>query len=136
MMNKRTVCTGILWLLFVHISTGLLAQNSTAFPPLEWKHQQRIVFLGNSFFENEISNGYIELALSSRWPDADLASRNLWWTGDDAFAEARSTVTQPPPASQQLFMRVRSTNPDCVCIASGGIGSQKGEEGLQELTRG
>src|SRR5690606_13228056 len=136
MMNKRTVCTGILWLLFVHISTGLLAQNSTAFPPLEWKHQQRIVFLGNSFFENEISHGYIELALSSRWPDADLVLRNLGWTGDNVFAEARSTFTKPPTAYQQLFMQLRSTNPDYVFIAYGGIESQKGEEGLEEFTRG
>lgn len=136
MMNKRTVCTGILWLLFVHISTGLLAQNSTAFPPLEWKHQQRIVFLGNSFFENEISHGYIELALSSRWPDADLVFRNLGWTGDNVFAEARSTFTKPPTAYQQLFMQLRSTNPDYVFIAYGGIESQKGEEGLEEFTRG
>ncbi|ODS79315.1 MAG: hypothetical protein ABS46_15970 [Cytophagaceae bacterium SCN 52-12] len=115
-------------------SIPLRAQNS--FPPLELKHQDRIVFLGSSLFENELANGYLEFALASRWPDRELTFRNLGWTGDNVFAEARSTFTTPPTPYQQLFQQIRSTKPNHVLIAYGGIESQKGEEGLSQFTKG
>lgn len=136
MLRKKSVCRGILYMLFMSIASWLPAQNSTSYPPLEFKHQQRIVFLGNSFFENELSYGYLEYALSSRWPDADLTFRNLGWTGDNVYAEARSTFTTPPTAYQQMFMQIRAAKPNYVFIAYGGIESQQGAEGIDHFTRG
>src|SRR5690606_8873182 len=96
----------------------------------------RIVFLGGSFFENELEDCYLEFAFTSRWPDRALTFRNLGWTGDNVYAEARSTFTTPPTPYQQLFQQIRSTRPDYVLIAYGTVEAQKGEAGVEEFTRG
>src|SRR5690606_22261529 len=97
---------------------------------------ERIVFLGSSLFENELENGYLEFAMTSRWPELDLTFRNLGWTGDNVFAEARSTFTTPPTPYQQLFQQIRSTHPNYVLIAYRGVKSQKGKAGVGELVKG
>lgn len=104
--------------------------------PLEFEKNERILFLGGALFENELKNGYLEYAIASRWPDSDLTFRNLGWVGDNVYAEARSTFTTPPSAYQQLFQQIRSTNPDHVLVAYGGVESQKGEDGLNEFVKG
>jgi len=114
----------------------LAAQNRGTHPPLEFKQGQRIVFLGSSLFENELENGYLEFAMTSRWPDLDLTFRNLGWTGDNVYAEGRSTFTSPPGPYQQLFQQIRSTRPDWVLIAYGGVESQQGKEGLGGFVNG
>lgn len=136
MLRKRLFsASGILVCFFV-AATSIPLSAQSGFLPLELKHQDRILFLGSSLFENELAEGYLEFALASRWPDRDLTFRNLGWTGDNVFAEARSTFTTPPTPYQQLFQQIRSTKPNLVLIAYGGIESQKGEKGLSEFTRG
>lgn len=103
---------------------------------LEFQPKDRILFLGSSLFENELKRGYLEYAISSRWPDKNLTFRNLGWVGDNVFAEARSTFTTPPTPYQQLFQQIRSTNPNHVLIAYGGVESQKGEAGINEFLKG
>lgn len=114
----------------------LRAQRQESPVPLTFKQGGRIVFLGGSLFENELEKGYLEFAMTSRWPDLDLTFRNLGWTGDNVFAEARSTFTTPPTPYQQLFQQIRSTNPDHVLIAYGGVESQNGQEGLNRFVEG
>lgn len=114
----------------------LAAQNPGGNTPLEFQHRERIVFLGNSLFENELTNGYLEFALTSRWPDRELSFRNLGWTGDNVFAEARTTFSTPPTAYQQLFQQIRAARPNHVLIAYGGVESQEGEPGLAKFVDG
>src|SRR5690554_2067742 len=108
------------------------AQGRNNSSPMEFKHGERILFLGSSLFENEIEKGYLEYALATRWPDRELTFRNLGWMGDNVFAEARSTFTTPPTPYQQLFQQIRSTAPDYVLLAYGGIESQKGTAGIRQ----
>ncbi len=137
MLKKRQLllCFGLFcWL--TGAITPLTAQNTGKFGALEFGHQQRIVFLGGSLFENELANGYLEFALSSRWPDRNLTFRNLGWTGDNVYAEARSTFSNPPTAYQQLFQQIRAAKPNYVFIAYGGVESEKGNEGLEHFMKG
>src|SRR3546814_1079520 len=83
-----------------------------------------------------MESAYLELAIASRWPDRELTFRNLGWTGDNVFGQARSTYTSPPTPYQQLFQQLRSTRPDYVFLAYGVVEAQKGEAGLDEFTRG
>lgn len=138
MFRKRLFsASGILTCFFLAATSfRLYAQNPQTFPPLEFRHQDRIVFLGSSIFENELEKGYLEFAITSRWPDRDLTFRNLGWTGDNVFAEARSTFSTPPTPYQQLFQQIRNAQPNHVLIAYGGIESQKGEEGLGQFIKG
>lgn len=132
-----TVRNGLAWLLLIGTFTQQLsAQNPGAFPPLEFQHRERVVFLGSSLFENELTRGYLEFALASRWPDRELTFRNLGWTGDNVFGEARSTFTNPPTPYQQLLQQITDSKPDYVLIAYGSIESQQGQEGLTRFTEG
>ena len=136
MFKQRLLSASGILLCFFLAVTFIPLHAQSGFPPQEFKHQDRIVFLGSSLFENELANGYLELALTSRWPDRNLTFRNLGWTGDNVFAEARSTFTTPPTPYQQLFQQIRSSKPNCVLIAYGSIESQKGQEGLHQFTKG
>src|SRR3546814_21052269 len=73
-----------------------------------------------------MESAYLELAIASRWPDRELTFRNLGWTGDNVFGQARSTYTSPPTPYQQLFQQLRSTRPDYVFLAYGVVEAQKG----------
>ncbi|MGK6352827.1 GDSL-type esterase/lipase family protein [Parapedobacter sp. DT-150] len=130
------LASGIIGTLLAGTCLDLPAQRLGGYPSLEFNQHERILFLGSSLFENELEKGYLEFAISSRWPDKELAFRNLGWVGDNVFAEARSTFTTPPSPYQQLFQQIRSTNPTHVLIAYGGVESQKGKAGLSEFTKG
>lgn len=124
----------IFWLASLPMQGQAQRRNNPS--SLEFKPGERILFLGSSLFENEIENGYLEYALATRWPDRELTFRNLGWMGDNVFAEARSTFTTPPTPYQQLFQQIRSTAPDHVLLAYGGIESQKGTAGISQFVKG
>lgn len=138
-MLRQRPLSGAFMSICILLVTGCFraaAQSPGNFPPLEFKEGARIVFLGGSLFENELEDGYLEFALASRWPGRELTFRNLGWTGDNVFGEARSTFTTPPTPYQQLFQQIRSTKPDYVLIAYGTVEAQKGAAGLDEFTEG
>jgi len=128
--------SGIMGTLLAGTCLDLPAQKMGNHASLEFKQNERILFLGSSLVENDLAKGYLEFAISSRWPDKNLTFRNLGWSGDNVFAEARSTFTSPPTPYQQLFQQIRSTAPNHVMLAYGGIESQKGKEGLNEFLKG
>lgn len=130
------IVSGIMGTLLAGTCLDLPAQRLGSQPAIEFKQGERVVFLGGSLFENELPHGYLEFALSSRWPDRDITFRNLGWTGDNVYAEARSTFTTPPTPYQQLFQQIRNAAPNHVLIAYGGVESQKGEEGIDEFVKG
>lgn len=136
MVIQRRLSRAMVFAWFFWVGSLPVVAQQGNFPPLEFKHGARIVFLGGSFFENELEDCYLEFAFTSRWPDRALTFRNLGWTGDNVYAEARSTFTTPPTPYQQLFQQIRSTRPDYVLIAYGTVEAQKGEAGVEEFTRG
>jgi lysophospholipase L1-like esterase len=98
--------------------------------PFELKNGDRVVFLGNSLFENDFQYGYLELALTTRWPDRDVTFRNLGWTGDNVYGVARSTFTNPPTPYELLMQHITKAQPTVVFLGYGGIEAQEGEAGL------
>lgn len=100
------------------------------------KDGDRVVFLGNSVFENDFQYGYLELALTTRFADRYVTFRNLGWTGDNVFGDARSTFTNPPTAYQHLIQNIIKTQPSVVFLAYGGVESQEGEAGLAHFKDG
>lgn len=95
-----------------------------------------MVFLGNSLFENDFQYGYLELALTTRWPDRDLTFRNLGWTGDNVFGVARTTITNPPTAYELLMDHLTKAQPTVVFVGYGGIEAEEGEAGIPTFTQG
>jgi lysophospholipase L1-like esterase len=133
-------CALILLFLFMgRVGAAQPAAGSTAGPrstPLELKNGERIVFLGNSLFENDFQYGYLELALTTRWPDRDVTFRNLGWTGDNVYGIARSTITNPPTGYELLMEHLTKAEPTLVFIGYGGIEAQDGEAGMASFVEG
>jgi hypothetical protein len=47
--------------------------------PFELRHGDRVVLIGSTLIERAESFGYIETALSSRYPRRNILFRNLGW---------------------------------------------------------
>ncbi|QDK81947.1 GDSL family lipase [Spirosoma sp. KCTC 42546] len=142
-MRKIKATLGYRLLVFLFLPFGLaVAQNKpqvgteSANAPFELKNGDRVVFLGNSLFENDFQYGYLELALTTRWPDRDVTYRNLGWTGDNVYGVARSTITNPPTGYDLLMEHITKAQPTLVFVAYGGIEAQDGEAGLPSFTEG
>ena len=105
-------------------------------PSLELTNGDRVVFLGNSLFENDLPFGYVEFALATRSTDRNITFRNLGWSGDTVFGEARSYFTSPPTAYELLLRQLTDANPTVVFVAYGGIEAADGVEGLSKFKQG
>ncbi|MGA0557894.1 GDSL-type esterase/lipase family protein [Larkinella sp. VNQ87] len=104
--------------------------------PFELRNGDRVVFLGNSLFENDFQYNYLEYALTTRWADRDVTFRNLGWSGDNVFGEARSTFTNPPTPYQHLMNQITQAKPTVVFLAYGGVEAEWGEAGLPRFREG
>lgn len=127
-------------LIFISLSFLICPVFSEPNPPIsggfELKSGDRVVFLGNSLFENEQRYSYLELALSSRWPDREISFRNLGWSGDTVFGDARSYYTSPPSAYELMLDQLTKAKPTVVFLAYGAIEALEGKKSIGEFTDG
>ncbi|MFO7824921.1 MAG: GDSL-type esterase/lipase family protein [Cyclobacterium sp.] len=117
--------------LLLSYSSSLFAQAS--FDP---KEGDRIIYLGNSLMENEQQYGFLEYLISSNHPEKHLSFRNLGWSGDTVFGEARSYYTSPPGPFDLLISQIRATRADWAFLAYGTVEAQNGSKGLDEFEQG
>lgn len=101
----------------------------------ELQDGDRVVFVGNSLFENDLPYGYLELALTTRWPNRDVTYRNIGWTGDTVWGEARSYISAPS-AYDLLLEQLTKAQPTVVFIAYGANEALAGEAGLPRFEQG
>lgn len=142
LINGPTALGYILFLLFAlpggsgfaqHKPQGETAETNT---PFALKDGDRVVFLGNSLFENDLPYGYLELALTTRWPNRNVTYRNIGWTGDTVWGEARSYITNPPSPYDLLIEQLTKAQPTIVFVGYGGIEALEGEAGLTRFSQG
>src|SRR5690625_1104980 len=138
-ISEAVSCFLVVLLAFSH---GCAAAESTVSnqveekPDFELQHGDRVVLLGNSLIQNDIEYGYIEYALTTRWPQKDITFRNLGWTGDTVHGEARSYYTSPPDSYDLLIQQLQEAEPTVVFIGYGTNESYGGAEGLSEFKKG
>lgn len=132
-------CTLLLWFAlpgeFILAQDKSVASSGTADSGFELKDGDRVVFLGNSLFENDLRHGYLEMALTTRWPHAAVTFRNIGWNGDTVWGEARTYVS-PPSGYSLLLEQLAKCKPTIVFIAYGAVESEKGEAGLTRFIEG
>ena len=132
-----SVCYSLLFFIFFSYHSGFAQSKAKqSVSPFELKNGDRVVFLGNSLFENDFQFGYLEMALTTRFPDRNVTFRNLGWTGDNVFGDARSTFTNPPTPYQHLIQNITKAEPTIVFLAYGGTEAQEGEAGLPKFKDG
>lgn len=126
----------ILLITLCGLPTQVWSQEHQDKDPFELTDGDRVVLLGNALMENELKHGYIEFALTTRWPDRDITFRNLGWSGDTVFGEARGTYTTPPDAYGHLMLQLEEADPTVVLVAYGAVEAFEGEAGIPRFEEG
>ncbi|MEM7233175.1 MAG: SGNH/GDSL hydrolase family protein [Planctomycetota bacterium] len=109
---------------------------------LELRRNDRIDFLGGTFFERAQSSGYIEAELTARHPSLDLTFRNLGWSADTVFGSSRppgrtgAVFGSEEQGFQNLLRQVRDAKPTVVLVAYGFNESFAGADGLERFRKG
>ncbi len=76
----------------VHCSLLLATAVHAAEPPkFELRDGDRVLFIGDTFFEREGDYGHIETRLTAAFPDRNVTFRNLAWAGDTPMGKARAS---------------------------------------------
>ena len=68
-----------------------LLPSARAADAFELKDGDRVLFIGDTFFEREGDYGYIETRLTAAFPDRNVTFRNLAWAGDSPTGKARAS---------------------------------------------
>ncbi|HTH49288.1 MAG TPA: PVC-type heme-binding CxxCH protein, partial [Candidatus Limnocylindria bacterium] len=78
-------------LLFLFPFSFFLLPLAHAAEPFELKDGDRVLFIGDTFFEREGDYGQIETRLTAAFPDRNVTFRNLAWAGDSPMGRARAS---------------------------------------------
>ncbi len=131
------LCVLLCCLLTCFSFEGLQAQGNLGHSgPFKLENGDRVVFLGNSLFEEDLRYGYLEYMLTTAFADKKVTFRNIGWGGDTVFGEARSYYTSPPTAYDLLIQQLSDTKPTVVFLAYGSNEATKGKEGLAQFKEG
>ena len=114
MTSMRLHCIGAYLLIL-----GIQSAYAQELPSFELKDGDRVVFVGDGFFERAQRYGHMEAALTTLWPDRFYTFRNIGWYGDTVFGEARDHYTNPPTAYEHLIEQVTTNDPTVLFISYG-----------------
>lgn len=102
----------------------------------------RVLFLGNSFFERALEFGYLETALNLSFPHRNITFRNLGWDGDTVFGHSRTggrrraVFGDVEEGFNRLVEHVRSLEPSVIFLAYGTNESFAGLKGVSSFKKG
>ena len=102
----------------------------------------RVLFLGNSFFERALEYGYIETTLALSFPDRDITFRNVGWDGDTVFGHSRTggrrraVFGDVEEGFQKMVEHVRLLKPSVIFLAYGANESFAGLGGVDNFKKG
>jgi lysophospholipase L1-like esterase len=99
----------------------------------ELRDGDRVALIGSTVIEREQRYGYWETALTSRYPDRNLTFRNLGWSGDTVWGEARAGFDTPKEGYRRLLDATFAVKPTVILIGYGTNESFAGEEGLRQF---
>jgi len=117
----RSIYTPIMLLLVF----GTLLAACTSQESLNFNQNDKVVFLGNTFFENAFESGEIETTFSLCFPDKNITFRNIGWSGDNVYAHARTRARgggrfgNPDHGFGILKAQIAELKPDKIFIAYG-----------------
>src|SRR5438094_4205924 len=93
---------------------ALAPPAARAAEPFELKDGDRVVLLGGTLIEREQRYGYWELALTERFADRNVSFRNLGWSGDTVFRQARAAFASPDDGFKALRHQVNAVKPTVI----------------------
>ncbi len=116
----------------------LLAAAAISAPPapFELKDGDRVVWIGNTLVEREQRYGYWETALLAAFPDRNITFRNLGWSGDTVFGDARAGFDNAAKGFERLVNLTLELKPTVIFVSYGTNESFEGEKGLEKFEKG
>ena len=126
------------FLFLLAFSTQVVAEVDA----FELRDGDRVIFLGNSFFERAIDYGVIETMWSIRWPDRNISFRNVGWDGDTVYGHSRAggrrraVFGDAEEGFQRLVAHINRLKPTVIVVAYGSNESFDGAEGEAEFAAG
>jgi lysophospholipase L1-like esterase len=112
------------------------ASRLPAADPFEFKDGDRVVLLGSTLIEREQKYGYWELMLTLRNKDKNVTFRNLGWSGDTVFGEARNGFDESPKGFERLVSLTKELKPTVIVVCYGHNESFEGKAGVPKFTTG
>ncbi len=103
---------------------------------LQLKDGDRIVLVGGTMIEREQRYGFWEAALTLLHPELNLTFRNLGWSGDTVFGDARAGFGTAADGYRLLKQQITAAKPTVLLIAYGGNEAFDGEAGLPRFRKG
>ncbi len=104
--------------------------------PFALRDGDRVVLVGSTLIEREQRYGYWETALTRRYPDKSIIFRNLGWSGDTVFGDARAGFGTQADGYRQLKDHVLALKPTVIFIGYGTNESFEGKKGLPRFVKG
>jgi lysophospholipase L1-like esterase len=124
-------------LLLSAIWFGIFASGPTfAADRFELFDGDRVVLLGNTLIEREQRYGYWETLLTIRYPPRRIQFRNLGWSGDTVFGDARAGFGSAADGFRHLKEHVLALRPTVIFIGYGSNESFAGKAGLPHFFDG
>jgi lysophospholipase L1-like esterase len=112
--------------LFAPAQEAAVADTKT----FEFKDGDRVVLLGSTIIERDQRYGQLETALALALPDKGISVRNLAWSGDTVFGDARSYFGPPSEGLQRLDAHLEMLKPTVVLLC---YGTDLAHDGLKRL---
>ncbi|MFO0927800.1 MAG: SGNH/GDSL hydrolase family protein [Gemmataceae bacterium] len=104
--------------------------------PLRLADGARVVLVGDTLIEREQASGWWELALTTRFPGAKIQVRNLGWSGDTVFGDARAGFGTPADGFKALVEHTLALKPTLIVLGYGRNESFAGPDGLPAFRKG
>ncbi|HKS38380.1 MAG TPA: hypothetical protein VJW76_14395, partial [Verrucomicrobiae bacterium] len=79
------------WLVGLLTALLLPPRLAAAAERFELKDGDRVLFIGDTFFEREVDYGHIETRLTAAFPDRHITFRNLAWAADTPMGRSRAS---------------------------------------------
>jgi len=100
----------------------------------ELRAGDRVVLLGATLIERMQTCEQIETWLTTAQPGVTF--RNLGWSGDNVFGEARALFGSREDGFRRLEADLKATQPTVILVAYGTNEAHEGEAGLESFTQG
>jgi hypothetical protein len=116
--------------------SGLVASAAGAGPKFELRDGDRVVLIGDALIERDQEYGYLETLLTLQNPDKAITFRNLGWSGDTVFGDARAGFGTQADGFNHLKEHILALKPTVVIVGYGMTDSFAGEAGLPRFVSG
>lgn len=100
-------------------------------PPFALADGDRVVFLGSTIVERDAEHGYFETLLHARFPKANFTFRNLGWSGDTVWGDARAEFGTQKDGYARLVKDTLDAQPTVLLICYGTNESFEGDAGVK-----